>query len=84
MSGPLTIRDREELKRFRKLCTALDNSTVVFPVSVYAGKHRTVAFMESRPNREISVETKRGRSRLTISDRAGAREAWEKKEADDK
>lgn len=71
------VRNREELKRLRKLCSTLDNSTVSFPLTVYSAEHETVAFMEARPEREFSVRTVGGRARFTMSDRPGAREAWE-------
>lgn len=76
----LVIKDRAELKRFRKLLTMLDNKTVVFPLRIYRGVIETAAFMESRPQREFLVKTQRGKQRFSMSDRAGARERWTKRE----
>jgi len=79
----LEIRDQNELRRFRKILTALDNSTVAFPVTVFRNETTVAAIMDGNDHRQVRAKMRDGRPHVTISDIKGnARAAWEQRDAE--
>ncbi len=72
----IIIKDRAELKRFRKLLMNLDNKTVCYPLMLYCSEDQTVAFMTGKYDREFSVKTEGSKHHFSMSDRDGARVEW--------
>lgn len=73
------VVDRDALKRMRKLLTALDNSTVKFPVTIYSCPEEAAAFTDGS-DREFKATTERGKPYIRMSDDPKQRQKWDDRE----
>lgn len=77
----LTIRDQAELRRFRKILSAHDNSTVAFPLTLYRDTGQVAVFQSSGFYAHVYAYTKDGKAKMRLAtDSKESREAWEKRE----
>ena len=77
----MTIRDREELERFRKALSAVAKANVAFPLTILRDSKEVALFQSSGFYVDIYTYTKDGKTKTRMAQaNKESRKAWEKRE----